>query len=90
MRVRALVNNQVMLILIDSGISHSFCNAKFLERVNIVPTNTISVQVQVANSDKMVTSSFVFGFQWWAQGTTFEWDMRTLNLGASDAILGYD
>lgn len=37
MRVRALVNNQVMLILIDSGSTHSFVNSALLERVKIAP-----------------------------------------------------
>jgi hypothetical protein len=33
MQVRALVNNKVMLILIDSGSSHNFVSESFVEAV---------------------------------------------------------
>lgn len=90
MRVRALVNNQVMLILIDSGSSYSFVNSSFVERLNITQSNMQPVQVQVANREKMITNKIVKNFEWWAQGHTFHNDIRILDIGAYDAILGYD
>jgi hypothetical protein len=46
-KVRAIVNNKVMLILIDSGSSHSFVSEKFLNTVGIVPTPTVPKQVKL-------------------------------------------
>jgi hypothetical protein len=45
LKVRALVNNQVMLTLFDSGSSHSFVNSKFLKRIGVVPLSTMPKQV---------------------------------------------
>lgn len=33
MRLRALVGNQVMLLLVDSGSTHSFVNKSFVDRI---------------------------------------------------------
>ena len=41
LKVRALVKNQVMLTLLDSGSSHSFVSADFLNRVGIIPIPTV-------------------------------------------------
>jgi hypothetical protein len=32
----------------------------------------------------------VVALEWWAQGYTFNTNMRMIDLGAYDAILGYD
>ena len=37
-RSRALVGNQVMLLLLDSGSSHSFVNKSFVDRLGL-PTH---------------------------------------------------
>lgn len=38
----------------------------------------------------MTSDSQVSGFQWWTQGHTFQTNMRILDLGAYDAVLGMD
>lgn len=90
MKVRALVQNKVMVILIDSGSSHSFVNANLVHTLGITPSKTCPMEVQVANGDKLVTDGVINSFEWWAQGHTFQWDMKVLSMGAYDAILGYD
>jgi hypothetical protein len=47
--LRALVNNQVLSILIDSCSSHSFFNASMLDRVGCVVTEAACMKVKVAN-----------------------------------------
>jgi hypothetical protein len=37
LRIRALLKNQVMLTLVDSGSSHSFVSSQFLHRIGIEP-----------------------------------------------------
>lgn len=49
LRVRALVGNQVMLMLIDSGSSHSFVNAELVERIGYTPKAIDTMVVKVAN-----------------------------------------
>ena len=58
-KLRALVKNQVMLTLVDSGSSHSFVSAAFLDRVGIVPVPTVPKQVRVANGEIMISDSYV-------------------------------
>lgn len=90
MRVRALVKNQVMLILVDSGSSHSFVNEEFLLRTRITTTKMKPVQVQPPIGDHLTTDSIVPDMEWWTNGTTFSNNMRVLQMGAYDAILRYD
>ena len=90
LKVRVLVKNQVMLTLVDSGSSHSFVSADFLDWVGIIPVPTVPKQVRVANGEVMISDSYVPQLTWWCDGHTIQTDMRVLNLGAFDAILGYD
>jgi hypothetical protein len=89
-KIRSWVRNKVMLILVDSGSSHSFVSSNFVHMAGLptVPTNPRKVQLpneQVLVSDKMMSK-----LKWWCQGHTLTADMRVLDMGAYDAILGYD
>jgi hypothetical protein len=90
MWVRALVKNQVMLILIDSGSSHSSIDSSFANRVNLSIQPMSPVPVHVANGATMTCNSIIPSLDWWVQGHTFSSRMRVLDMGAYDAILGYD
>jgi hypothetical protein len=90
MKLRALVNNKVMLILVDSGSSHSFVSATFLQTVGITPLPTRARQVKLANGTTMLTDQWVPQMEWWTSGHTLKSDMKVLDLGVYDAILGYD
>lgn len=90
LRLRALVGNQVMLILVDSGSSNSFINANMLDRIPCAITETTPISVKVANGQYMQTSKIVKDLTWWSQGATFTTPMRVLDLGGYDAILGMD
>jgi hypothetical protein len=89
-RIRALVGNQVMVLLIDSGSTHTFVTREFALRAGCQITAAPAVSVKVANGQYMLSDSQVTGLQWWAQGHTFNTDMRVLDIGAYDAILGMD
>lgn len=47
-------------------------------------------QVKLANGEIFVTDHYVPQLEWWTQGHCFSTDMKVLELGAYDAILGYD
>jgi hypothetical protein len=53
MRIRALVQNKVVLILVDSGRSHSFISQSFVSRVGIHTSTTTALQVKVANGETL-------------------------------------
>ncbi|KAK1694297.1 hypothetical protein QYE76_010994 [Lolium multiflorum] len=50
-RLRALVQNQVLLILVDTGSSHSFLSSRFAERIDCELTDIPAVSVRVANDE---------------------------------------
>jgi hypothetical protein len=79
-----------MLILIDSGSSHSFVSASFLQNCDIQPTTMVPQRVKVANGDELLSDQQVRNLEWWIQGHTFHTVMKVLDLGPFDAILGYD
>lgn len=90
MKVRALVKNNVMLILVDSGSSHNFLSSNFLNTVGMEAIPAEPKQVKLANGDNMITGHWVPQLEWWASGHTLSFDTKVLSLGAYDAILGYD
>lgn len=89
-RLRALVENQVMLLLVDSSSMHSFISQAFADRIKAKSTYLPPVEVRVANGERLTCNSMVTGVQWWCLGHTFTTDMRQLALGAYDGVLGMD
>lgn len=90
LKLRALVKNKVMLILVDSDSSHSFVSSAFISKCGI-PTQAMQPKiVKVANGETMVTNQQVSHMEWWIQGHTLNSNMNVLDLGAFDAILGFD
>lgn len=90
LKLHSLVQNKVMLTLVDFGSTTSFVNASFLHKLGIVPEPCKPIQVKVANGEVVLCDKMVYGLEWWCQGHTFCSNMRVLDLGAYDSILGYD
>ncbi|XP_073353661.1 uncharacterized protein [Aegilops tauschii subsp. strangulata] len=86
----ALVGNQVMLLLLDSGSTHSFVNKSFVKRVGVETQEIATLDVRVANGDRLTCSRQVPELKWWMQGHTFSTPMYELDTGAYDGILGMD
>ena len=79
-----------MLILVDTGSSHSFVSSHFVQIAHL-PTVPISQQkVKLANGEWLTTARKVPNLQWFIQGHTFSHDMIVLDMLFYDAILGYD
>ena len=89
-RLRAMIGNQVLLILVDSGSSSCFINTAMLNRIECNITDTSIVSIKIANGDTMQCSLMIPALSWLCQGHTFSTDMRVLELEAYDAILGMD
>jgi hypothetical protein len=55
MRIRALVHNKVMLILVDSGSSHSFVSQSFVLQAGLHTTYVTPMKVKVANGETILS-----------------------------------
>lgn len=89
-RLRATVGNQTMLLLVDSGSTHSVVNSTFAVRIGATTTPIPSIAVRVANGQRLNCIAMVPQLQWCSQEHTFSTDMRVLDLGVYDAVLGVD
>ena len=89
MQIQALVQNKTMLTLIDTGSSHSFVSAAFLDTVGIKPVPTVPRQVKLANGQVLQSDLWVPNMPWFCNGHTHA-DMRVIDITTFDAILGYD
>jgi len=68
--VRALVQNKVILILVDSGSSHSFINQQFVQLLNIPTLPMPAQQVRLANGNTLTTNTWIPKLEWWSNGYT--------------------
>lgn len=89
-RLRASVGNQTMLLLVDSGSTHSFVNSSFAARIGAPTISIAPLAVRVANGQKLRCTAMVQQLQWNVQNHQFTTDMRVLDLGVYDAVLGVD
>lgn len=64
MRIRALLQNKVMLVLVDSGSSHSFISTSFLQTTGIKASKCAPAHVQVANGENLVSDQVVPQMEW--------------------------
>ncbi|WVZ52821.1 hypothetical protein U9M48_003843, partial [Paspalum notatum var. saurae] len=89
-KLRALVGNKVMLLLLDSGSSHSIISTDFVQQAGLCCTPTTAKQVKLPSGEILKTSSQVTDLSWWCQGHTLVTSFQVLDMAPYDAILGYD
>ena len=90
MKLKALVQDKVMLTLLDSGSSHSFISSNFVKLARFATVTIPTRTVRLANGDMLTTIAKVKNLQWYIQGHTLCSDMIVLDMTTYDAILGYD
>jgi hypothetical protein len=89
-KIKARVKDKVMLILLDSGSSHSFVSSQFVDIAQLQTEPIQQKKVKLANGEWMITDRAVSQLQWYCQGYTLCSDMIVLNMHPYDAILGFD
>lgn len=89
-KLHGLVNNQEILILIDSGSSCTFISEQTAKSLQCTVSPTQAVSVTVANGHKLTSDQQVVGFTWWTQGHTFSHSARVLDIPYFDLVLGMD
>jgi hypothetical protein len=65
--LRALVWNQILSILVDTGSSHTFLNSSMLDRISHKAVPSPPLQVKVANGQVIMLEEKVSMLEWWIQ-----------------------
>lgn len=90
-KLRALVGNQVVIILLDSSSTHSFIDETTLSRLKLQPQQLqTSLSVKVVNGELLPCTTELSTLTWWIQGNTFTYPMKVVELGGYEIILGVD
>jgi len=89
-KLKARVKDKVLLILVDSGSTHSFISSKFVELAKLYTVPTGTRKVKLANGEGLQTDRMVPQLQCYCQGQSFTTDMVVLEMQPYDAILGCD
>lgn len=90
-QLRALVGNKVVLILVDSGSTHTFVDQSLLDKISVTAEKLVQpMPVKVANGNIVTCTEVVPQLTWWIQGHSFCSSMQVLPLGGHDIILGMD
>lgn len=76
MGVRALIKNQVMLVLVDSGRSASFISRHMVDRLGLPLIKCGLAAVKVANGEMMKSDKMVKALEWWANGHTYKSNIK--------------
>ena len=89
-KLKARVKDKTMLILVDSGSTHSFISSHFVQLAQLPVVPIPARQVKLANGQVIMTDSKVCKLPWFCQGSTLYTDMIVLDMHPYDAILGFD
>ncbi|XP_058217468.1 uncharacterized protein LOC131328550 [Rhododendron vialii] len=88
MRIKGVIKQTGVNILIDSGSTHNFLDPGVAKRTGVrtQPTNPLSVIV--ADGTKISSKAVVRDLHWSVQGMEFISEVRLLPLGGCDMVLG--
>ncbi|KAG8379410.1 hypothetical protein BUALT_Bualt07G0085600 [Buddleja alternifolia] len=89
LRIKGLVKNSSIHILIDSGSTHCFLDETVANQLGCTMEIT-NPMLSVADGNKMISRTFCPKFSWEIQGTKFTYPMRIIKLGGCDVVLGGD
>jgi hypothetical protein len=90
MRLQGWIQQQEVIMLVDSGSSHTFVSSTLAERLQIPRRPIPPLRVKVANGGLMHCGTELPNCEWWTQGYHFHTNFKVLPLGSYDIILGYD
>ena len=87
-KVEGKMGGSKLMVLIDSGSTHSFLDEGTGRRMKCPLVSTQPLTVTVTNGSKVMSNLACVGFCWEMQGEGFEADLRLLKLGGCDVVLG--
>lgn len=89
-KLRGWVQDFELLMLVDSGSTHSFMDVQVGSKLKGVTPLAKSLSVQLADGGSLTCSHELANCRWWMQGHNFVNTFRLLSLGGYDVILGMD
>jgi hypothetical protein len=89
-RIKGNCQGQNLVILIDSGSTYSFINKGTIKALKASTSKTTLLAVTVANENVMLCESHSPAFTWFMQDYEFKSNLRVLELGRHDIVLGVD
>jgi hypothetical protein len=87
-RIVGMIKNHKVIILIDSGSTHNFCDQEKVKEIGIQLVGHESIKVKVANGDEIVSPGKCKNTKVKLQGYTFVVDLYVLPLAGCDIVLG--
>jgi hypothetical protein len=90
MKFKGVIQGVEVLILVDSGSSHSFLSATVASQLTGLSSLSPPVLVQVANGGRIRCSQQLLNVDWSVQQCDFLTDFRILDLSSYDMIVGMD
>lgn len=90
MRLMGNVQGQEVLILVDSGSSHTFLSTRIVNSIAVVQSMDKPMSVRVANGGLLHCSATIPAAQWSVGDYSFTTDLKILPLQHFDMILGMD
>ena len=88
--VEGKVKEGSVSILIDNESTHNFLDDNTAKKFKCQLTGTLPLSVTIANGNQVVSNSICLGFIREMQKEKFEANLRLLQLGGCDVVLGVD
>lgn len=85
-----MIDDKEVLILVDSGSSHSFVSEAVAATMPHRVQKTSCSSVKIADGGVLKCDSVIPRCSWQMQGQVFETDLRVLSLGCYDMVVGMD
>lgn len=89
-RLRGWIQGVELLMLLDSGSTHSFLGEHISSRLQGLRNLDQPVQIKVADGGLLLCSMEIPNCDWWMQGNHYRTNFKVLQLGGYDAILVMD
>lgn len=89
-RLVGRIDDQEILILVDSGSSHSFISTQAACKLQRSRTTISPMKVKVANGTVLQCNIQLGAGHWTVQGYTFCTNFRVIELSSYDVVLGMD
>lgn len=89
-RLLGRIAGKSVLILVDSGSSHSFISETVAEHLRERVQQVDPISVKIADGGVLHCASIILGCEWTTQEHQFKTDLRVLSLGCYDMIVGMD
>jgi hypothetical protein len=88
LKIQGSIQNMQILVLLDSGSSHSFLSEQVTIPLQGVSSSYVSSKVKLANGGFMQSVSHMVNAEWFLQGYKFCSDLKILPLQSFDMVVG--